>query len=101
MDFLVRTDFARPASMGDHEFDSLRALEVERAGVLQRSGTIRQLWREIGTTVAWGIWEAQDEESVRASIHSLPLAPWMSIDIHRIIDHPNALIREQPLRSQK
>ncbi len=101
MDFLVRTDFARPASMGDHEFDSLRALEVERAGVLQRSGTIRQLWREIGTTVAWGIWEAHDEESVRASIHSLPLAPWMSIDIHRIIDHPNALIREQPLRSPK
>ena len=99
MDFLVRTDFARPASMGDHEFNHLKARETATADLHQRSGTIRQLWREVGTTVAWGIWEAQDEESVRASIHSLPLAPWMSIDIHRILDHPNALIREQPLRS--
>lgn len=101
MDFLVRTDFERPMSMGDHEFNHLKTREAATAEVLQRSGTIQRLWREVGTTVAWGIWEAEDEESVRRAIHSLPLSQWMSIDIHHVIDHPNALNREQPLRSPK
>jgi muconolactone delta-isomerase len=94
MDFLVRTEFLRPTAMGSRELDQLRRREAAQAHALQQAGTIRQLWREEGTTVAWGIWEAPSEDAVRASVNSLPLSQWMSIDVHHVINHPNALIRQ-------
>ena len=94
MDFLVRTEFSRPTAMSNRELDQLRRHEAAQARALQQAGTIRQLWREAGTTVAWGIWEAPSEDAVRASVNSLPLSKWMSIDVHHVINHPNAQIRQ-------
>lgn len=90
--FLVRTDFHRPVDVPDDHLSALVIAERVRAEELQRNHTIRLLWREPSTSVAWGIWEAPGESELYEAIRSLPLSCWMDIAVHPVIDHPNAVV---------
>jgi muconolactone D-isomerase len=56
---------------------------------LAAAGTIRRLWRVPGRRANWGIWEAADATAVHAAIRSLPLFPWLDVDVIPLAAHPN------------
>jgi muconolactone D-isomerase len=97
--FLIRTEFRRPPEIDDVAFEVLRGDEARQARTLQEAGTIRHLWREPNTSITWGIWQAEDETDVRAQLQSLPAHFAMTVEIRKVIDHPNALRAEATPRS--
>ncbi|WP_214106816.1 muconolactone Delta-isomerase family protein [Acrocarpospora catenulata] len=69
--------------------DALRAEEAVRARALAESGVLRRLWRIPGQWANWGLWMAYDEAELQAVLDSLPLRPYMHIDINALDSHPN------------
>lgn len=98
MQFLVRTQFTRPADLSDADILDLLERERVRSVQLQNAGTIRHLWREPGTTIAWGIWDVADFPALSSVINSLPCHAHMDVRIREVVDHPN--LTTPTLRSQ-
>jgi muconolactone D-isomerase len=42
-----------------------------------------------GRRANWGIWEAEDATALHAAIRSLPLFPWLEVDVIPLAAHPN------------
>ena len=89
MEFLVNIEVGWPPDGDPDELARLTAAERERAAELAAAGTIRRLWRVPGRRANWGIWEAADATAVHAAIRSLPLFPWLDVDVIPLAAHPN------------
>lgn len=94
--FLVRTNFVPPENLPESEIDRLRAAEREQAELLQSEGVISHLWRQTGTSCAWGVWNLSTRAELEQALRSLPLRGYMTVDIHPVEIHPNALTRTAP-----
>ena len=88
MEFLVRTRLQRPASATDEDVAAMMAAEKARAGELMAAGTLKKLWRVPGEWGAWVLYEAPDATAFHAAITSLPLFPWMTVEVHPLARHP-------------
>jgi muconolactone D-isomerase len=89
MEFLVRIKVGWPADGDPAELARLSAAERERAAALAAEGRIRRLWRTPGQRANWGIWEAADATELHAAITSLPLFPYLSVEVHALAAHPS------------
>jgi len=99
MEFLVHIDVLWPADGDRAERDRLVAAESVRALELAEAGIIHRLWRIPGRWANWGLWVAPDATALHAAIASLPLYPWLSVDVHPLAKHPSDPQR-QPGSSQ-
>ncbi len=88
MEFLVRVDIGWPADGDQDEFARLLSAERERARVLASEGIIRRMWRVPGQQANWGLWEAPDATALHEALTSLPLFPWLSIEVEPLAAHP-------------
>ena len=88
MQFMVKIDVSLPAAMPQGEKDDFRKRENARAHELVEEMKLRRIWRIVGTTANYGIWEAESLEELHASIGSLPLYPFMKIEVTPLIAHP-------------
>jgi len=86
MDFLVHMELG---AIDPSAEPNLRKLEAERARELASIGVLRRLWRIPGQRANWGIWNAINAEELRKALASLPLYPFMTIQIHPLERHPN------------
>ncbi|TDB85915.1 muconolactone delta-isomerase [Actinomadura sp. KC216] len=96
MEFLVNIEIALPDGLDPHRADELRAAERERAAELARAGVLVRLWRAPGRWANWGLWRAAGEPDLREALGSLPMYPYMSVQIHPLDPHPNDPARTQP-----
>lgn len=88
MEFLVNIEVELPSDIDPDEAARLTAAERERAAELAAQGTIRRLWRVPGRRANWGLWEAADATVVHAAIRSLPLFPYLDVDVVPLAAHP-------------
>ncbi len=89
MEFLVHIDVLWPADGDRAERERLVAAESVRARELAEAGIIHRLWRIPGRWANWGLWVAPDATALHAAIASLPLYPWLSVDVHPLAKHPS------------
>jgi muconolactone D-isomerase len=89
MEFLVHIDVEWPADGDAGELTRLTAAERARAAELHAEGRIRRVWRIPGRRANWGLWEAPDATALHESIASLPLFPWLSVEVHPLAAHPS------------
>jgi muconolactone D-isomerase len=89
MEFLVRIQTHWPPDAEQEEFARLTEAERRRALELAEAGTIRRLWRTPGQRANWGLWEARDATALHAAICSLPLFPWLDVEVHPLALHPS------------
>jgi muconolactone D-isomerase len=89
MEFLVRIIVEWPANGDPAELARLTAAERERATQLAAEGRIRRMWRIPGRRANWGIWEAADATDLHAAIASLPLFPYLAVEVHPLAVHPS------------
>jgi muconolactone D-isomerase len=89
VEFLVNIEVGWPANGDPDELARLTAAERVRGAELAAAGTIRRMWRVPGRRANWGIWEAADATALHAAIRSLPLFPWLDVDVIPLAAHPN------------
>lgn len=86
--FMVRIKVELPGEMDPTQVKALGAAEADRAIELIQAGKMRKVWRIVGERSNFSIWEADSLEEFHADISSLPLHPWMSVDVTPMIEHP-------------
>lgn len=88
MQFLVNIDVTLPNELPQATKDDLRQRENARAIELIKAGKMRRIWRIVGQTANYGIWEAESLEDLHASIGSLPMFPYFKVHVTPLIAHP-------------
>ncbi|MDH3738786.1 MAG: muconolactone Delta-isomerase family protein [Alphaproteobacteria bacterium] len=85
---MVRIKVELPGDMDPAKVQEIGAAETSRAIELIQAGKIRKIWRVVGERSNFSIWEADTLEDFHASISSLPMHPYMTVDVTPIIEHP-------------
>lgn len=86
--FLLKIDVSIPPEMPQPEKDKLRERENARAMQLIEQGTLVRIWRIVGRVANFSVWQADTLETLHDAIGSLPMFPYMKVDVTPIINHP-------------
>jgi muconolactone D-isomerase len=94
MEFLVHISIVIPQDMPDDERQRRYDAETRQAAALASAGQLVRLWRVPGRTANWGLWRARDATELHQALTSLPLWPFMDIEVTPLAEHPNDPARE-------
>ncbi len=89
MEFLVRIQINWPPEAPEAERERIFAEELAVGQQLAGAGLLRRLWRIPGRWANWSLYEVADATELHAALQTLPLFPWMDIEVHALADHPN------------
>jgi len=86
--FLLRIDVSLPADMPAEQLADLKARENARSMELVKAKTMRRVWRVVGRVANYSIWETESLEALHQAVGSMPMFPYMKIDVTPLIQHP-------------
>ena len=89
MQFLLHMEVTWPPDGDPEEKERRTAAEHERSQELADAGTIKRVWRIPGRWANWSLWEAPDATALHAAVTSLPMWPYLEVEVHPLADHPN------------
>ncbi len=89
--FHVRMDVRLPATMPEDQAAALKKTEKEIAQALQDSGKWRHLWRIAGQYANISVFDVESVEELHTLISTLPLFPYMEIQILPLCRHPSSV----------
>jgi muconolactone D-isomerase len=89
--FLVRMTVRVPPGMDGAELEQLKATEKARALELQRKGSWVHLWRVVGRYENYSVFDVASNDELHELLSSLPLFPYMDVDVTPLATHPSAL----------
>ncbi|MFD0666478.1 muconolactone Delta-isomerase [Ramlibacter sp. MAHUQ-53] len=89
--FLVRMDVRIPHDMPAAKADEIKALEKAYSQQLQRAGRWRHLWRVVGEYANYSVFDAPDNATLHEMLSSLPLFPYMEIEVTPLCRHPSSI----------
>ena len=96
MRFMVQMVVGLPGDWPAEKVDEIAKAENARGHELIKAGKLRRLFRIVGKRANFSIWDADSLEELHETLQSLPMHPWMEIDITPIIEHPGvARFREK------
>jgi muconolactone D-isomerase len=87
MEFLVEIEVSLDPDLPEARRRELDALELQRGKQLRAAGTIVRIWRVPGRRANVGIWRAEDATELHEAISSLPLFPWMDVEVAPLATH--------------
>lgn len=88
MEFLVSIDVRTPVDMDPERLAGLQVAESVRAQELVEGGTLRRIWRIPGRRANVSLYEAPDATALHAALSSLPLWPYLEIEVQALAVHP-------------
>jgi muconolactone D-isomerase len=88
MEFLVSIEIRTPHDLDPERLASLQAAETARARELRADGALKRIWRIPGRRANVSLYEASDATALHAALASLPLWPYMEIDVRPLAVHP-------------
>ncbi|MGK5077684.1 muconolactone Delta-isomerase [Janthinobacterium sp. HLX7-2] len=89
--FHVRMDVKIPPGMPTEQADVLKKEEKALAQRLQEEGKWRHLWRIAGQYANVSIFDVAGNEELHALLMSLPLYPYMQIEVMPLCRHPSSV----------
>ena len=89
--FHVRMDVRLPPDMPADRADLLKKEEKALAQRLQEQGQWRHLWRIAGQYANVSIFDVAGNEELHALLLSLPLYPYMQIEVMPLCQHPSSI----------
>jgi muconolactone D-isomerase len=89
--FKVSMTVRIPHDMPKAQADELKAVERAVAHELQRSGKWRHLWRVAGRYANVSIFDVTGADELHALLTSLPLFPYMDVDVEALCRHPSSI----------
>ena len=87
----VKMDVRPPHGIDPALFDRLKAEEKARAEDLQRQGIWVHLWRIVGQYSNVSIFEVESHDALHAVLSTLPLFPFMEINVTPLARHPSSI----------
>ena len=91
-EFLTVLTLTVPEGTPDEAVSDLKAREAERARQLAAQGRLIRLWTPPSEPAQWrtlGLWSARDSAGLTATLESLPLHIWMTVEATPLTPHPN------------
>ncbi|MCL8251268.1 muconolactone Delta-isomerase family protein [Aeromicrobium fastidiosum] len=89
-EFLVHIEIVWPPGRDDaQEREEIFAAELLQGQRLAGAGHLRRLWRIPGRWANWSLYDVPDATVLHEALTSLPLHPWMDIQVHPLAEHPN------------
>ena len=89
--FHVRMNVNLPPAMPEAEAITLKEKEKEIAQKWQSNGKWRHLWRIAGQYANISIFDVASVDELHAMISTLPLFPYMQIDVIPLCRHPSSI----------
>lgn len=89
--FHVRMDVRIPHDIPADTGARLKAEEKARFQELQRSGKWRHIWRVVGQYANYSIFDVDSNAELHELLMSLPLFPYMQIEVQALCRHPSSL----------
>jgi muconolactone D-isomerase len=89
--FHVRMNVDLPTTMPLEQAATLKQTEKDLAQRLQREGKWRHLWRIAGQYANVSIFDVDSVDELHALLTSLPLFPYMHIDVMPLCRHPSSV----------
>lgn len=89
--FHVRMTVNLPPDMPEAQAVQLKQTEKELAQRLQQEGTWRHLWRIAGHYANVSIFDVASVDELHTLLTSLPLFPYMQIEVMPLCRHPSAI----------
>lgn len=87
MEFLVRIEQDIPPDMDPQLLASVKAAEAVRGAELAAEGKLRRIWRIPGRRAVFGLYEVEGPDELHEVLSSLPLFPWMDMDVIALGSH--------------
>jgi muconolactone D-isomerase len=88
VEFMVSIDVRVPHDADPEKLAALQAAEAVRARELVEAGSLKRIWRIPGRRSNISLYEAADATELHAAISSLPLFPYMEIEVQALATHP-------------
>jgi muconolactone D-isomerase len=88
VEFLVSIEVRTPPDMDPDRLAALQAAEAERSRELVAQGVLKRIWRIPGRRANVSLYEGPDADAVHTALMSLPLYPWLDIDVQALATHP-------------
>jgi muconolactone D-isomerase len=89
--YCVRMEVKIPHGLDPSAVDRLKADEKALAQDLQRAGRWRHLWRVAGRYANISVFDVADHDELHQLLSSLPLFPFMEIQVEPLARHPSAI----------
>ena len=89
--FHVRMNVNLPVSMPAEQAAQLKQTEKALAQRLQQEGKWRHLWRIAGQYANISVFDVDSVDELHALLASLPLFPYMQIDVMPLCRHPSSV----------
>jgi muconolactone D-isomerase len=87
-EFLVKIKINLPADLDATDREALVAAELKRGQELVEGGSILRIWRLPGRRANVGIWSAPDADALHAAITTLPMFPYLDVEVTALATHP-------------
>lgn len=89
--YLVKMDVDIPSHLSAADVAATKATERARAQELQRDGRWVHLWRVVGKYSNYSVFNVDSNEELHDILQTLPLYPYMHIEVTPLAQHPSAL----------
>jgi muconolactone delta-isomerase len=88
-EFLTTFAIAVPEGTPGQAVADAEAREAERAKELAEQGHLRRLWTLPGHGRSLGLWQAAGSAEMQEILRSLPLDPWITVQVTPLTPHPS------------
>lgn len=89
MEFLVHMTITLPPDLPEPRRSELLAAERVRGLELIEQGLLVRIWRLPGRFANVSLYRVADATELHAAISSLPLWPWMNVEVEALARHPH------------
>lgn len=86
--FLLHMQTRIPEDMPAPQRQALTAQERDHAVELMRRGVLRRIYRVVGDTANFSIWDVPDRATLDAELQALPTAAYKQVVVTAIEAHP-------------
>lgn len=87
----VRMDVLLPTDMDADKAAELKAVEKALSLKLQEQGKWRHIWRIAGQYSNFSIFDVDSNEELHEILMSLPLYPYMDVEVTPLLRHPSSV----------
>ncbi|MBD9483696.1 muconolactone Delta-isomerase [Pseudomonas sp. PDM14] len=90
--YCVKMDVNIPRDIPADEIDAIKAAEKALAIKLQQAGKWPHLWRVVGQYSNISIFDVESNDELHTLLSSLPLFPFMTIQVTPLAKHPSSIV---------